>query len=113
MSYPENKMGRIRISDPHVLDVELALDRTGEGAGPHMAYLTWPISIHVSAHAAVAAGHWSSLLLFRQLADQGFGRQHQQMNLRPSEVPRTHQRDEESGVEHHGREWSAQDPSVG
>ena len=90
------------MSDPYVLDVELALDRTGEGARPHMAYLTWPISIHVSAHAAVAAGHWSSLLLFRQLADQGFGRQHQQIQLRHSQVPRTHRRDEESRVEHLG-----------
>src|SRR5690242_16748811 len=51
------------------LDIELALDRTGEGARPHMAYLTWPISIHVPAHAAVS-GHRCRLLRFPQFADR-------------------------------------------
>ncbi len=55
------------MSDPYVLDVELALDRTGEGARPHMAYLTWPISIHVSAHAAVSPGIGADFFASRSL----------------------------------------------
>src|SRR5215469_9106118 len=34
-------------------------------------------SVHISAHAAVAAGHRSGFLLLRQFGDQGFGRQHE------------------------------------